>query len=228
MDKWKEYLVLLLSFLCGTGLTYLSKVFGGIEKIVFFICILIIAALAGIIAYQKRRDNKTTRFAIIVFLLDYKDDMILVMNKTHHIWLPPCKTMKTNEMPHQAVERILRDQVGLAPSDYFIDTRVHTLTGEFDRVFDCYTPYAAQQEFVTKQSQNVQYHYSLIYVYKLKPNVELNRATDFFPNVYSLEKINAIEDRIKPFRDIIQRYEILLEHLRNENSTYTNEGDVIK
>lgn len=213
MEKIKELLILLLSFLCGSAITYIANYFKGIEHIAFIICVIIIISLSGIIIYQKIKESRTTRFAVIVFILNSKNDLLLVLNKTHRILLPPCKTMMNNEMPHQAVQRILKEQVNLTPNDYEIDLHLHKQIYQFDRVLDCYTPFAAQQEYITKQSKNIRYHYSLEYVYRIKDNVKLDPSTEYFPRFFSLVEINAMTPECKPFQDIIKRYNNILQIL---------------
>lgn len=157
MGKVKNVIKIVLSFLLGTAITYLIKMFNGVHQIIFIVCILLIWALIAIIIYQKIKEYKNTRYAVIVFLLNNNDELLLVLNQTHKILLPPCKTMKTYEMPHQAVERILKQQVGLNKEDYYIDRRFHRKKEKLYRVLDCYSPYATQQEFITKQSKKVRF-----------------------------------------------------------------------
>lgn len=216
MEKIKEVLKIILPFIFGAALSYIIKLFNGIEQFVFILCVIVIIILLVIIALQKYKESKNVRFALIIFLLNEKDELLLTFNHTHKILLPPCKTMKTYEMPHQAVERILKDQVGLEKDAYEIDTRFHKNTGNFYRVLDCPAPYAAQQEFSTKQSKRIRFHYSLIYVYKLKAGIEIDETTDFFPRFFSMLQIGEIEENIKPFQDIIMRYKEIMSVLRKD------------
>lgn len=216
MKKIKSIIKIILSFLLGTSITYLTKLFKGTEQIIFIVCVLLILILIAIIIFQKIKENKNTRYAVIIFLLNKNDELLLVLNQTHKILLPPCKTMKTYEMPHQAVERILKHQVSLNKEDYYIDTRFHRKKEKLYRVHDCYSPYATQQEFITKQSKKVRYHYSFIYIYKLKENVSIDDETIFFPQFFTLDEILNIEDDIKPFQDIIQRYKKVLKQINNK------------
>lgn len=131
MEKVKEFLKIILPFIFGTALSYVIKLFNGIEQLVFILCVIVIAILLGIIIVQKYKESKNVRFALIIFLLNDRDELLLTFNRTHKILLPPCKTMKTYEMPHQAAERILKDQVGLKKDAYEIDSRFHKNTGNF-------------------------------------------------------------------------------------------------
>lgn len=214
MKKTKDNLLLILSFICGSGLTYFAKIFQHAEPIYFFACVVVIVALLYIVIRQKVKELKMTRFAVIVFMLNKDNKLLLTLNGTHKIWLPPCKTMLSNEMPHQTVERIMKNQVGLESTQYEIDERFHEKKEiAFYRVLDCITPYASQQEFITTQSKGVRYHYSLIYVYKIKEGVYVNRNTEYVPQFFSLENISEMEEKVRPFQDIIQRYKLILDEL---------------
>ena len=217
MEKFKEVLKVILSFILGTALSYIIKLFTGIEQLVFVLCIIIIVILFSIIIFQKYKENRMVRNAVIIFLMNDNDELLLVHNHTHKILLPPCKTMKAYEMHHQAVERVIKNQVGLTKEQYKIDERFHRKTKNLFRVLDFPAPYAAQQEFSTRQSKRIRFHYSFIYVYKLKPNVEIDETIDFFPRFFSLAQIEQIEEKLRPFQDIIMRYREMINDI-NQNS----------
>jgi len=217
VDSLKKFFTIVLSFILGTAISYITKLFAGVEQFIFVLCIIIIILLVGIVIFQKYKENKRVRFAIIIFLLNDQDELLLVHNHTHEILLPPCKTMKVFEMPHQAVERVLKEQVGINKNMYVIDERFHEKPNNMFRVLDCPAPYAAQQEFSTRQSGRIRFHYSFIYVYKLKHDAVIDDTTDFFPRFFNLTQINTIEEKLKPFQDIILRYEKMLSFINSHN-----------
>ena len=54
-------------------------------------------------------------------------------------------------------------------------------------------------------------------MYKLKPNVEIDETIDFFPRFFSLAQIEQIEEKLRPFQDIIIRYREMINDI-NQNS----------
>ena len=89
MERFKEVLKVILSFILGTALSYIIKLFTGVEQFVFILCIIIIVILLSIIVFQKYKENKIVRNAVIIFLLNDDNELLLVHNHTHRILLPP-------------------------------------------------------------------------------------------------------------------------------------------
>lgn len=213
LKKIKGIVISLLAFFSGTIIAYIVELFSGIEKAIVVIVLALIAILIFISGYEYYKKKKYIRYSIIVFVLNSKNELLLVLSPHHHRLIPPGGSMNDYEMPHLAVERMLKTQADLDREDYVFHESFHNKVGRYGRVLDCVAPFATQHEFITAQSKNVRYHYSFIYVCRLKKHVDINTNLSCFPNFYSIEEIKEMEDSVKPFQDIIIRYGEMLQKL---------------
>lgn len=213
MKKIKDKIISIILFLASIVISFLA---GQITQIGNYILIpslgamLVFLVALNIIQYIKHQ--KYVKYSILIFVLNESSQLLLVLSQLYGRMIVPCGMIKKNELPHLAVKRILKEEVGLNENDFVFDMRYHRKLHRYARIKDCYAPFAVQQEFITKHKHHVKYHYAFFYICNLKEGIEINGDTMYFPQFFTLDEIKDMDNDTKPFQDLVQRYEYLLKN----------------
>jgi ADP-ribose pyrophosphatase YjhB (NUDIX family) len=168
-----------------------------------------------------------SRFAVLIFVLDQSNRILLIKHPYHRRLLPPGGRLKTGELPHEAVGSKLREEAGITAFEF--DKIFHhqirksqsiSNSALTDNVEEVVCPYYVHLEH-RRQRDGVEGHYAFVYVCRVN-NGSLNmKSLDYNPRFYSMEEFDDLNFSERPFEDVILRYAIILRRINggkiNEN-----------
>lgn len=159
------------------------------------------------------------RYAIEIFLLDDKNNLLLIYHPYHKRWIPPGGRLKLFELPHEALVKKLKEESGLDENNFELHPVFHgdyfpKIIGKAEKVP---RPYIVQKEH-RMQRRFVKFHYDFIYVCRFvgtKPNLDTNINGDLYkPTWFNIENVEKIsKEEGKPFDDVIDTYKNILKKI---------------
>ncbi len=149
------------------------------------------------------------RYAVLIFFLNSKNQLLLIRHPYHKCYLPPGGRLSQWELPHEAVSRKLKEEVGV--TSYELHPTFHNPPVVIsEKVEDVPRPYTVHMEH-RRQRNLIRFHYAFVYVCRFKGNDEtLPRVADYEPHFFDLESIYNMPRGTIPYDDIIRRYEDIL------------------
>jgi ADP-ribose pyrophosphatase YjhB (NUDIX family) len=176
----------------------------------------LIVLLISSLAYVFYRINQCIipqRFANLIFLLDQQDRLATIVHPHHKRVQPPGSRLRYHEGPHEAIYRVLVEELGINPKDVEILSRSETVKiGETDLVA---SPFQVQVEH-NRQRLGVKAHYDFLYVCRTKvPTLVLD--SKYSADWKTLKQLKDIRDQDivrAPFANVIATYERLTEELK--------------
>lgn len=177
----------------------------------------LIILLMSSVSYLIYRINQwiiPQRFANLIFLLDKNYRLATIVHPHYKRRQPPGSRLKYHEGPHEAIFRVLEEELGINPKDVEILSRSETKKiGETNLVA---SPFQVQVEH-NKHRLGVKAHYDFLYICRTKgPPPELN-SKKYDPAWKALQELKDIRDTDiykAPFANIITTYESLKEELK--------------
>lgn len=160
------------------------------------------------------------RFAVLMFILDTANRLMLVHHPFHKRLIPPGGRLNDGEIPHEAVKRRLLEETGISAFDFHPDFH-RPLRVISERVEDVPGPYSVHMEH-RRQRDDVMFHYAFVYVCQFTGgNINKPSNSSYQPQWYTLEEVKALPRDMIPFDDIIRRYEDILDRLsRRQQATH--------
>lgn len=160
---------------------------------------------------QKTEPSQVqVRFAVLVFLLDRDNRLLLVQHPFHNRLIPPGGRLKDGEVPHQSVRERLLEETGITEFEFHPD--FHSPLRVISEVVESVPePYSVHMEH-RRQRDGITSHYAFVYVCRFTGVcLPVTGEASYRPQWYSLGQIKSMpRDRI-PFDDIVRRYEGIIE-----------------
>jgi len=205
---------ILPALLVGLSSHIITDQFPGASKYIGWISLVIL--LISTVAYLAYRTNQLIipqRFANLIFLLDGRGRIATIVHPHHKRVQPPGSRLNYHEGPHCAIARVLKDELGIDPSQVEVLSRSEPMKiGETDIVA---SPFQVQVEH-NKQRLGVKAHYDFLYVCRLTTS-DLTLNSKLSPEWKSLEQLKEIRDTDiskAPFSNIISTFERLEDELK--------------
>jgi nucleoside phosphorylase/ADP-ribose pyrophosphatase YjhB (NUDIX family) len=149
------------------------------------------------------------RFAVLVFLLDAKNRLLLVQHPFHKRLIPPGGRLNDGEVPHDAIKRRVLEETGLTAFE-FHPCFHRPLRVISELVEDVPGPYSVHMEH-RRQRDEVMFHYAFVYICRVPDSANTSlKDSNYKPQWYTLDEIRAMPRDTIPFDDIIRRYEDVL------------------
>lgn len=151
------------------------------------------------------------RFAVLVFVLNKKNQLLLVSHPYHKRRIPPGGRLAQWELPHTAVTAKLKDEANILNFEFHsLFHKKHLVISEL--VEDVPRPYSVHMEH-RRQRSLVKFHYAFIYIVRCLEEGGYRFRSEYDPKWFSLQEIKEMPRDQIPFDDIIRRYEDILEQL---------------
>jgi ADP-ribose pyrophosphatase YjhB (NUDIX family) len=149
------------------------------------------------------------RFAVLVFFVNSKKELLLVKHPFHGCYLPVGGRLNQWELPHNAVKRKLSEEAGI--KDFIFHPKFHNENLMISEIVENVPrPYSVHMEH-RNQRGIVKFHYAFVYVCKFKGRDEpIEIANEHQPCWKNIEDIRKLAKGLRPFDDIIIRYEDIL------------------
>jgi hypothetical protein len=152
------------------------------------------------------------RYAAQALVLDADRRLLLMIHPYHRRRIPIAGRIALYELPHEAVERLLRSRAGFAITPPF-STSFHTTEEAYSNaVENVPQPYRVQREN-RPQRGLVPFHYTFIYVMEASKDAPNQQLAPYYPRWYSLDEVLNIDESERPFDDVIRRYREVLDAL---------------
>jgi len=201
--------------LVGLSSNIITEYFPGASKYIGWGSLLIL--LISSILYFVYRINQIIvpqRLANLIFLLDGQGRLATITHPHHKRVQPPGTRLKYHEGPHEAIARVIKNELGIEPNQVEVISRSKPVKiGETDIVA---SPFQVQIEH-NKQRLGVKAHYDFLYVCRLK-NDSVKLHSELNPEWRTLKKLKEIRDTDisrAPFANIISTFEYLEHELKN-------------
>jgi hypothetical protein len=150
------------------------------------------------------------RFANLVYVLDAERNLAVIRHPHYKRWMPAGSRLAYHEAPHQAVPRVLRDELGLEANNFKRWPEFETAQYGLTEIIE--PPYQVQMER-RKHRLGVGAHYDFIYVGTVN-GVKPRLQSPLNPQWRSLEELKELRrtgDEEEPFADIIPTFEKIRE-----------------
>jgi ADP-ribose pyrophosphatase YjhB (NUDIX family) len=146
------------------------------------------------------------RFANLVYVLDEDRNLAVIYHPFHKKWMPPGSRLGYHEAPHQAVPRVLKEELDLE-ANYF-KFWPNFEAAQYGPTEIVQPPYQVQVE-KRKQRVGVRAHYDFVYVGTVngvKPPLE-SQLNPQWRSLEDLKELRRIGAEGEPFADIIPTFE---------------------
>lgn len=177
---------------------------------------------------KKLDEIAPRRFANLVYLISTRGKVALIERKFYKKLVPPGTRLGYHEEPHDAILRVLEEQLGLkdVKLDFWPPFSERTYKDKQDdgQVTLVPVPYQVQKE-MRKHPEGIPEHYDFVYVCLVEE--ELKMHGNMNPDWYSLGQIKSREENSKygiTFPDIIPTLERLLPELEREGKISLTSG----
>jgi len=158
---------------------------------------------------------KTGRFAVLIFFLNSKNELLLIQHPFHKRFLPVGGRLKPGELPHEAVKKRLKEEAGISNFIFHPDFHNENLMIS-ELVENVPRPHSVHKEF-RKQRGPVWFHYAFVYVCKFSTNDEnIDDSNEHRPSWKTLQQIKRLPQATRPFDDIINEFGDILKQLNNQ------------
>lgn len=155
------------------------------------------------------------RYAVLAFALDPQDRIALAQHPYHRRLIPPGGRLKTLELPHDAVKRVLLEEAGV--TQFSFDPHFHSAVASYtDTVTILPEPHRIQRED-RMQRGLVKFHYAFVYVLRAESDA-IQRTEPYNAKWYTLAQVHALLPPQRPFDDIVKRYEDILLELHRQRA----------
>jgi hypothetical protein len=152
------------------------------------------------------------RFAILVFVLDDKDRLLLYRHPHFQRHIPPGGRLALSEAPDVAVKSRLATKAGITA--YFFDPHFHAPRFPIsEKVEEAVRPFGVHWEH-RRQRGGVRSHYSFIYVCRIAEGATAGSECRWV----TLDDLREMDVHTRPFDDIIAKYQQILTELQSEKS----------
>jgi len=204
-----------LALLVNLASTYL---YDRMPRVHFYVAMALAAAVFCWSAYHllgfALKYFRYGRYAVEVIFLNSRNELLLIHHPFHKCLLPPASRLKLWQLPHVAVGEVLRNEAGINEFEFHpVFHSKHSVLSE--KVEDVTQPYAAQIEN-RRQRGLVRFHYTFLYVCKFKGTDQpLTAVPDYHPRWMSLREMKELGPGLRPFDDLILRYEMILAKLQS-------------
>jgi 8-oxo-dGTP pyrophosphatase MutT (NUDIX family) len=179
----------------------------GFQAVLFLSALwLLLRTLQVIQAYLTFR--KSGKRAVLVYLLDSKDRVLLIRHPFHKVRLPVGGRLLVDENPHEAVARVLGEEAGV--TNFEFDKKFHEPSKVVSEVVSQVpAPFAAHIER-RKQRDNIFYHYAFVYVCRYEEQSKAPNSTAYQPAWFTFDEMASMAHGERPFEDIHRRYAHIL------------------
>lgn len=152
------------------------------------------------------------RFAVLIFFLNSKNELLLIKHPYHGCLLPPGGRLKQWELPHIGVANRLREETRII--DFEFHPKFHNSNLMISEVVENVPrPYSVHMEH-RKQRGLVRFHYAFVYVCRFRGQDQVLEPVDgYLPRWMGLTEIYQLPKGLIPYDDIIRRYEDILKNL---------------
>lgn len=159
------------------------------------------------------------RFANLVYVVDDKLNLAIIIHPYHKRVQPPGSRLGYHEGPHEAISRVLRDELGLNPNRVEVWSR--TGLKEIGDVELVPTPVQVQIE-KHQQRLGVKMHYDYVYLCRVPGEAPLLNSSlrPQWMSLKELENLRGTDVRLCPFADVIPTFQNILEELKGEAHWY--------
>lgn len=206
------------SFLLGISTNTVFSKFPGFGELIGLIGLaLFVAVFLFWLFFRFTMKIIPRRFANLIYLLD-DDNKLAVIKHPHYKRIqPPGTRLGYHEKPHSAIERAIREELGLEPSSYSIWPDMEY--PKFSNTEIVPGPYQVQVER-NKHRLGVKEHYDYVYVCKTRGKIpELNKKYDArFLSLDELEHIRDSDAESAPWSDIIPTYKKILADMKIDSA----------
>jgi ADP-ribose pyrophosphatase YjhB (NUDIX family) len=152
------------------------------------------------------------RYAVLIFFLNNNNQLLVIKHPFHGCLLPVGGRLKQWELPHLAVKRKLKEEAGIG--DFMFHPEFHDEQLMISEIVENVPrPYSVHMEHRTQRGI-AKYHYAFVYVCRFKGGDEnIDIQNEHQPSWKSLEQLQRMPRQVRPFDDIIIRYEDILNQL---------------
>ena len=169
---------------------------------------------------KKLDELAPRRFANLVYLISRNRNVVLIEHKYHNKIIPPGKRLGYHEEPHDAILRVLKEELGVSNIKLqfwpvFVKRTYKDKKGDGQIVL-VPVPYQVQKE-IRPQEEGIPEHYDFVYVCLTDDEFEMHG--DMNPRWYSLNELQLRENNSVngiTFPDVIPTIERLLLELERE------------
>jgi hypothetical protein len=177
--------------------------------------LLMVTTVVGLVLYVTRR-IVPRRFANEIFVVDVKMNLAMIEHPHFKRIQPPGSRLGYHEPPHEAIDRVVRSELGLYPEQITLWPPVPERK-EYGHVKIVPTPFQVQVER-QPQRLGVREHYDFIYVGKVayeKPTLT-SALNPRWMSVEELERIAEEDIKRAPFSDVIPTFRRILRAMEHD------------
>lgn len=202
MEKIKHLIWGIISMLVGAFLPYIYTYAENLQTIIYLLSIaFFIVGLIIIAILQFRQRKLRVKYAVLLFVVNSKKQLLTINNKFHNRLMIPCGIIPNHLTPNQAAEIFLKKQVGL-------DRRLYKNKTRLPLNLKNLCPCDSQIEFVTKHEKHAKLHYAFIYFLEIE-NDDIMLIDDV--KFLDLKQLENMPPDKGLFSDILERYKILIQ-----------------
>lgn len=206
--------------LVGLSTNIFTGLFPHISQLIGWISLVLLCTSSILyFAYYISQRIVPKRFANLVYVIDEKGNLATIVHPYHGRVQPPGSRLGYHEGPHEAISRVIRNELGLDPSSVEIWSR--TDFKKFGDVELVATPIQVQFE-KHKQRLGVNAHYDYVYLCRV-PGKRPSLKSSLNPQWMSrkdLEKLQDTDTKRRPFADVIPTFRDILKELKGETRWY--------
>lgn len=212
MNKFRGFVLtaIVVAIVVGLATTYIQELDERFKSIAFWIVMGVVvlwgvveatAQLLAVLYFGKGR------YAVLIFVLDDADRLLLVTHPYHRRLITPGGRLKVLELPHDAVARVLRTEAGISTFEF--SSLFHAKQAAYtESVTIVPQPYMVQRED-RKQRGFVRFHYAFVYVVRCAHG-NVGAIPQYQPTWYSRSEIEKLMSPDRPFDDVVDRYDDIL------------------
>lgn len=159
------------------------------------------------------------RFANLIYVVDKKENLATIAHPYHGRVQPPGSRLGYHEGPHEAITRVLHDELGLDPRKVEIWSR--TDAKKFGDVELVPTPIQVQVER-HKQRLGVKAHYDYVYLCRVadeRPPLK-SPLQPSWKSIRELEELRDTDTKLRPFADVIPTFKEILGEMQSATYWY--------
>ncbi len=170
-------------------------------------------------AYYTSQRIVPKRFANLIYVVDVNKSLATIVHPFYGRVQPPGSRLGYHEGPHEAISRVLREELGLDPGT--IEIWSYTKPMKLGNVELVATPIQVQVE-KHKHRLGVQAHYDYVYLCRVKgePPELKSPLNPGWKSLKDLEDLRDTDTEHRPFADIIPTFKELRDKVDDESNWY--------